>query len=57
MAGRDEALPCDLPLPEPREEDLPREALPIPLLSWYTCGRSAEMRNALFLLLLVDAFV
>jgi len=46
-AGRDEATPCDLPLPEPREEILPREALPIPSLSWYTWA-FRENRNAHF---------
>ena len=47
MAGRDEAMPCDPPLPEPREEVLPREALPIPSLSWYTWA-FRENRNAHF---------
>src|SRR5262249_52426200 len=49
MAGRDEALPCDPPLSEPREEVLPREALPIPSLSWYTWA-FRESRNALLVL-------
>jgi hypothetical protein len=46
-AGRDEAMPCDSPLPEPREEVLPREALPIPSLSWYT-GRSVKTGTPIF---------